>query len=48
MRYPRMPSAVFDAVARLDSLSRAAEEVALSQSAAGMALKEFEGTTADR
>src|SRR5579871_3738181 len=33
---------VFDAVARLGSLSRAAEEVALSQSAASMALKELE------
>lgn len=34
--------AVFDAVARLGSVSRAAEEVALSQSAASMALKELE------
>src|SRR5262245_58938540 len=33
---------VFDAVARLGSVSRAAEEIALSQSAASMALKDLE------
>jgi DNA-binding transcriptional LysR family regulator len=33
---------VFDAIARLGSVSRAAEEVALSQSAASMALKDLE------
>ena len=35
---------VFEAVARLGSVGRAAQEVALSQSAASMALKELEDT----
>jgi DNA-binding transcriptional LysR family regulator len=42
MRFSLRQIAVFDAVARLGSVSRAAEEVALSQSAASMALKELE------
>src|SRR5437868_6251316 len=42
MRFSLKQIAVFDAVARLGSVSRAAEEVALSQSAASMALKELE------
>jgi DNA-binding transcriptional LysR family regulator len=42
MHFSLRQIAVFDAVARLGSVSRAAEEVALSQSAASMALKELE------
>lgn len=42
LRFTLKQIAVFDAVARLGSVSRAADEVALSQSAASMALKELE------
>jgi DNA-binding transcriptional LysR family regulator len=42
MHFSLRQIAVFDAVARLGSVSRAAEEVALTQSAASMALKELE------
>lgn len=42
MHFSLRQIAVFDAVARLGSVSRAAEEIALSQSAASMALKELE------
>lgn len=42
LRFTLKQIAVFDAVARLGSVSRAAEEIALSQSAASMALKELE------
>ncbi len=42
MHFSLRQIAVFDAVARLGSVSRAAEEVSLTQSAASMALKELE------
>lgn len=42
LRFTLKQMAVFDAVARLGSVSKAAEEIALSQSAASMALKELE------
>jgi DNA-binding transcriptional LysR family regulator len=42
MHFSLRQIAVFDAVVRFGSLSRAAEEVALSQSGASMALKELE------
>jgi DNA-binding transcriptional LysR family regulator len=42
MHFTLRQIAVFDAIVRLGSLSGAAEEVALSQSAASMALKELE------
>jgi DNA-binding transcriptional LysR family regulator len=42
MHFTLRQISVFDAVARLGSVSRAAEELSLSQSAASMALKELE------
>ncbi|TAK99913.1 MAG: LysR family transcriptional regulator, partial [Rhodospirillaceae bacterium] len=42
MHFSLKQIALFDAIVRMGSLSRAAEEVALSQSAASMALKELE------